>query len=172
MPTSGHCCRCTLGADALVKGAYREPQRAVLFYATDDDAAATTIERLIRAARLRPTEGGRRRRRRTNRGARRRPPPVRLERQARRSRPSARCGRGRGTRVTALPDYAPAPHCQKDTRQISLISGPGARAGAPIRPLPAGTPTVSTPPTCSPAIGHQPACAPWTRTCISGWSAW
>ena len=40
----------TLGADALAGRAYREPRRAVLFYATDDDAAATTIERLIRAA--------------------------------------------------------------------------------------------------------------------------
>src|SRR6476661_7295864 len=39
----------TLGAAALARGAYREPRRAVLFYATDDDAAATTIERLIRA---------------------------------------------------------------------------------------------------------------------------
>ena len=58
MPTSGHCCRCTLGADALVKGAYREPQRAVLFYATDDDAAATTIERLIRAAGFDPLKAG------------------------------------------------------------------------------------------------------------------
>jgi 8-hydroxy-5-deazaflavin:NADPH oxidoreductase len=40
----------TLGAGALAGSAYREPRRAVLFYATDDGAAATTIERLIRAA--------------------------------------------------------------------------------------------------------------------------
>jgi 8-hydroxy-5-deazaflavin:NADPH oxidoreductase len=39
----------TLGADALASAANREPQRAVLFYATDDDTAATTIERLTRA---------------------------------------------------------------------------------------------------------------------------
>lgn len=48
----------TLGADALAKGAYREPRRAVLFYATDDDAAATTIERLIRAAGFDPLKAG------------------------------------------------------------------------------------------------------------------
>ena len=48
----------TLGADALAKGAYREPQRAVLFYATDDAAAATTIERLIRAAGFDPLKAG------------------------------------------------------------------------------------------------------------------
>ncbi len=48
----------TLGADALAKGAYREPRRAVLFYATDDDAAATTIERLIRAAGFDPFKAG------------------------------------------------------------------------------------------------------------------
>jgi predicted dinucleotide-binding enzyme len=48
----------TLGADALAKGAYRQPRRAVLFYATDDDAAATTIERLIRAAGFDPLKAG------------------------------------------------------------------------------------------------------------------
>jgi predicted dinucleotide-binding enzyme len=48
----------TLGADALAKGAYREPRRAVLFYATDDDAAATTIERLIRVAGFDPLKAG------------------------------------------------------------------------------------------------------------------
>jgi hypothetical protein len=108
----------TLGADALAKGAYREPRQAVLFYATDDASAATTIERLIRAAGFDPLKAG---------GvadagrleAQRRPPPVRLERRTRRSRPSGRRGRGSGTRMTALPDYAPAPHCQKDTRQIA-----------------------------------------------------
>jgi 8-hydroxy-5-deazaflavin:NADPH oxidoreductase len=48
----------TLGADALAAGARREPQRAVLFYATDDDTAATTIERLIRAAGFDPLKAG------------------------------------------------------------------------------------------------------------------
>jgi predicted dinucleotide-binding enzyme len=48
----------TLGADALASAANREPQRAVLFYATDDDAAATTIERLIRAAGFEPLKAG------------------------------------------------------------------------------------------------------------------
>jgi predicted dinucleotide-binding enzyme len=48
----------TLGADALAAGAYRQPRRAVLFYATDDDAAATTIERLIRAADFDPLKAG------------------------------------------------------------------------------------------------------------------
>jgi hypothetical protein len=48
----------TLGADALASAANREPQRAVLFYATDDDTAATTIERLIRAAGFEPSKSG------------------------------------------------------------------------------------------------------------------
>jgi predicted dinucleotide-binding enzyme len=48
----------TLGADALASAANREPQRAVLLYATDDDAAATTIERLIRAAGFDPLKAG------------------------------------------------------------------------------------------------------------------
>jgi predicted dinucleotide-binding enzyme len=48
----------TLGADALASAANREPQRAVLFYATDDDEAATTIERLIRAAGFEPLKAG------------------------------------------------------------------------------------------------------------------
>jgi predicted dinucleotide-binding enzyme len=49
----------TLGADALAKGAYREPRRAVLFYANDDDAAAaTTIERVIRASGFDPVKAG------------------------------------------------------------------------------------------------------------------
>ena len=48
----------TLAADALAGGAYREPRRAVLFYATDDNAAATTIERLIRAAGFDPLKAG------------------------------------------------------------------------------------------------------------------
>jgi 8-hydroxy-5-deazaflavin:NADPH oxidoreductase len=48
----------TLAADSLASGADREPQRAVLFYATDDDTAATTIERLIRAAGFEPLKAG------------------------------------------------------------------------------------------------------------------
>ena len=49
----------TLGADALASAANREPQRAVLFYATDDDTAAATIERLTRAAGFEPLKAGR-----------------------------------------------------------------------------------------------------------------
>jgi 8-hydroxy-5-deazaflavin:NADPH oxidoreductase len=48
----------TLGADALASAAGREPQRAVLFYATDDDTAATTIERLTLAAGFEPLKAG------------------------------------------------------------------------------------------------------------------
>jgi predicted dinucleotide-binding enzyme len=48
----------TLSADTLAGAANREPQRAVLFYATDDDAAAATIERLIRAAGFDPLKAG------------------------------------------------------------------------------------------------------------------
>jgi predicted dinucleotide-binding enzyme len=48
----------TLGADALASAARREPQRAVLFYATDDNTAATTIERLTRAAGFEPLKAG------------------------------------------------------------------------------------------------------------------
>jgi 8-hydroxy-5-deazaflavin:NADPH oxidoreductase len=48
----------TLLAQSLATGAYREPRRAVLFYATDDDTAATTIERLIRAAGFDPLKAG------------------------------------------------------------------------------------------------------------------
>jgi predicted dinucleotide-binding enzyme len=48
----------TLAADALAGSAYRQPRRAVLFYATDDDVAATTIERLIRAAGFDPLRAG------------------------------------------------------------------------------------------------------------------
>lgn len=48
----------TLGADALAAGAHREPQRAVLFYATDDDTAAVTIEHLVRAAGFDPLKAG------------------------------------------------------------------------------------------------------------------
>jgi predicted dinucleotide-binding enzyme len=48
----------TLAADALATAANREPQSAVLFYATDDDTAATTIERLIHAAGFEPLKAG------------------------------------------------------------------------------------------------------------------
>jgi len=48
----------TLGADSLASAANREPERAVLFYATDNEAAATTIERLIRAAGFEPLKVG------------------------------------------------------------------------------------------------------------------
>ena len=48
----------TLAADSLASGANREPQRAVLFYATDDAAAAATIERLISAAGFDPLKVG------------------------------------------------------------------------------------------------------------------
>jgi hypothetical protein len=51
LPASAHYVKAlgTLAADALATAANREPQSAVLFYATDDDAAATTIERLHEA---------------------------------------------------------------------------------------------------------------------------
>jgi len=48
----------TLGADSLGSAANREPQRVVLFYATDDKKAATTIERLIRVAGFEPLRAG------------------------------------------------------------------------------------------------------------------
>lgn len=48
----------TLAADVLAASAYREPQRAALFYATDDDVAATTAERLIRTAGFEPVKAG------------------------------------------------------------------------------------------------------------------
>jgi predicted dinucleotide-binding enzyme len=60
LPASAHYVKGfgTLGADALASAANREPQRAVLFYATDDDTATTTIERLIRAAGFEPLQAG------------------------------------------------------------------------------------------------------------------
>jgi predicted dinucleotide-binding enzyme len=60
LPASAHYVKAfgTLGAEALGKGANREPRRAVLFYATDDDQAATTAERLIRAAGFEPLRVG------------------------------------------------------------------------------------------------------------------
>ena len=48
----------TLVADQLASEANRQPQRVVLFYATDDDTAATTVERLIRAAGFEPLKVG------------------------------------------------------------------------------------------------------------------
>jgi predicted dinucleotide-binding enzyme len=48
----------TLAADTLASAANREPQPAVLFYATDDDTASTTIERLIHAAGFEPLKTG------------------------------------------------------------------------------------------------------------------
>ncbi|MDX6502976.1 MAG: 8-hydroxy-5-deazaflavin:NADPH oxidoreductase, partial [Gaiellaceae bacterium] len=48
----------TLAADSLASAANREPQSAVLLYATDDDTAATTIERLIHAAGFEPLKAG------------------------------------------------------------------------------------------------------------------
>jgi predicted dinucleotide-binding enzyme len=48
----------TLAADSLASAANREPQQAVLLYATDDDAAAATIERLIHAAGFEPLKVG------------------------------------------------------------------------------------------------------------------
>jgi predicted dinucleotide-binding enzyme len=60
LPASAHYVKAlgTLGADALASAANREPQRAVLFYATDDDTAAATIERLGRAAGFEPLKAG------------------------------------------------------------------------------------------------------------------
>ncbi len=48
----------TLGAESLASAANREPQRAVLLYATDDDVAAAAIERLISAAGFDPLKVG------------------------------------------------------------------------------------------------------------------
>jgi 8-hydroxy-5-deazaflavin:NADPH oxidoreductase len=60
LPASAHYVKAlgTLGADALANGANREPQRVVLFYATDDSAAATAVEQLIRAAGFEPLQAG------------------------------------------------------------------------------------------------------------------
>ena len=60
LPASAHYVKAfgTLGADSLANGAKREPQRAVLFYATDDDAAATAVEQLIRTAGFEPLRAG------------------------------------------------------------------------------------------------------------------
>jgi 8-hydroxy-5-deazaflavin:NADPH oxidoreductase len=60
LPASAHYVKAfgTLGADALANGANREPQRTVLFSATDDDAAAGVVERLIAAAGFEPLKMG------------------------------------------------------------------------------------------------------------------
>jgi 8-hydroxy-5-deazaflavin:NADPH oxidoreductase len=60
LPASAHYVKAfgTLGADALANGANREPERAVLFYATDDGVAATAVEPLIRAAGFEPLQAG------------------------------------------------------------------------------------------------------------------
>lgn len=48
----------SMSAEALASAANREPEHAVLFYATDDDTAAATAERLIRAAGFDPVKVG------------------------------------------------------------------------------------------------------------------
>jgi 8-hydroxy-5-deazaflavin:NADPH oxidoreductase len=48
----------TLAAPALAAEAYRAPQRAVLFYATDDEAAGAAAERLITTAGFEPVKAG------------------------------------------------------------------------------------------------------------------
>src|SRR5258705_9805430 len=60
LPASAHYVKAfgTLAADSLATAANREPQSAVLFYATDDETASTTIERLIRAAGFDPLRAG------------------------------------------------------------------------------------------------------------------
>jgi predicted dinucleotide-binding enzyme len=48
----------TLGADDLAGATRREPESAVLFYATDDDIAAAKVERLISCAGFAPVKAG------------------------------------------------------------------------------------------------------------------
>ena len=48
----------SLVADSLDSAANRQPERAVLFYATDDDTAAAAAERLIRASGFDPVKVG------------------------------------------------------------------------------------------------------------------
>jgi len=48
----------SLGATMLASNAFRQPERAVLFYATDDAAAASEVERLIRIAGFDPAPAG------------------------------------------------------------------------------------------------------------------
>jgi len=48
----------SMGATMLAANAFRQPQRAVLFYATDDPTAAPEVERLIRVAGFDPARAG------------------------------------------------------------------------------------------------------------------
>jgi 8-hydroxy-5-deazaflavin:NADPH oxidoreductase len=48
----------SMGATQLASNAYRTPQRAVLFYATDDAKAAAEVERLIQIAGFDPVRAG------------------------------------------------------------------------------------------------------------------
>jgi 8-hydroxy-5-deazaflavin:NADPH oxidoreductase len=48
----------SMGATMLASNAFRQPQRAVLFYAADDAAAASEVERLIRIAGFDPARAG------------------------------------------------------------------------------------------------------------------
>jgi predicted dinucleotide-binding enzyme len=48
----------SMGATMLASNAFRQPQRAVLFYATDDAAAASEVERLITIAGFDPAPAG------------------------------------------------------------------------------------------------------------------
>ena len=48
----------SMGATMLASNAFRKPQRAVLFYATDDAAAASEVERLIRIVGFDPAPAG------------------------------------------------------------------------------------------------------------------
>ena len=48
----------SMGATMLASTAFRQPARAVLFYATDDAAAASEVERLIRIAGFDPAPAG------------------------------------------------------------------------------------------------------------------
>ncbi len=48
----------SVAATMLASNAFRKPQRAVLFYATDDTKAATEVERLIRIAGFDPVPAG------------------------------------------------------------------------------------------------------------------
>ena len=48
----------SVAATMLASNAFRKPQRAVLFYATDDTKAASEVERLIRIAGFDPVPAG------------------------------------------------------------------------------------------------------------------
>jgi 8-hydroxy-5-deazaflavin:NADPH oxidoreductase len=60
LPPSAHYVKAfgTLAAPSLAGEAFREPHRAVLFYAADDEVGATTAERLIRVAGFEPLKAG------------------------------------------------------------------------------------------------------------------